>query len=141
MTRKTLVDTDALYAVLQALIGPGHLVRELQYTRGLPPLSLHPDRPAPRNPIDVLIENYTNSTSVAGERVPGPPNDALVAPHELTETAGFMAQAENALRWTTLLRMYKADVIEVLHGSGMIVQVVDNAIKEEREQRAAANPS
>jgi hypothetical protein len=47
------VDAEALQQVLNALIGPGHHIRELQFTRGLPPLGS-----LPRNPIDLLIEQY-----------------------------------------------------------------------------------
>jgi hypothetical protein len=41
------VDRDALFQVLQALVGPGHLIRELQFTRGLPD-----------NPINKLVDQY-----------------------------------------------------------------------------------
>lgn len=52
MTKKTVtVDADALYKILQALVGPGHLIRELQFTRSLHKMG-HP------NPIDILIEEY-----------------------------------------------------------------------------------
>ena len=44
------VDPGALYALLSALSGPPHWVRELQATRGLPG--------DPINPIDKLVEQY-----------------------------------------------------------------------------------
>lgn len=52
MTSATItVDRKALHTVLQALVGPGHLIRELQHTRSLHKMG-HP------NPIDTLIEQY-----------------------------------------------------------------------------------
>lgn len=45
------VSADALHQVLQALVGPGHLIRELQATRSLHKLG-HP------NAIETLIETY-----------------------------------------------------------------------------------
>lgn len=50
---KIEVSADALRAVLQALNGPPHYIRELQCTRGLPQLG-----DMPPNPIDVLIAEY-----------------------------------------------------------------------------------
>lgn len=44
------VDPGALYALLSALSGPPHRVRELQATRGLPGDQM--------NPIDKLVEQY-----------------------------------------------------------------------------------
>lgn len=44
------VNADALRQVLQALVGPGHLIRELQATRG--PIV------GKDNPINLLIEEY-----------------------------------------------------------------------------------
>lgn len=41
------VDRAALRQVLEALIGPGHLIRELQFTRSLPD-----------NPINKLVDQY-----------------------------------------------------------------------------------
>ena len=49
---EVLVDKDALRRVLEALVGPPHLIRELQVTRG--PLV------GDDNPINILIENYNN---------------------------------------------------------------------------------
>ena len=43
------VNAEALRQVLQSLIGPSHLIRELQYTRGIP---------GDENPIDMLIREY-----------------------------------------------------------------------------------
>lgn len=45
------VDASALRQVLAALIGPAHLIRELQATRSLHKLG-HP------NPIDILLEQF-----------------------------------------------------------------------------------
>lgn len=47
---KITVSADALQAVLKALVGPGHLVRELQATRG--PLT------GELNPINILIDEF-----------------------------------------------------------------------------------
>jgi hypothetical protein len=46
--QKVTVSAKALRQVLQALVGPGHYIRELQVTRG----------PLFNNPIDTLIEEY-----------------------------------------------------------------------------------
>lgn len=68
MTKTITVNADALYEVLQALVGPGHHIRELQATRSLHKLG-HP------NPIDTLIEDYEASRAAptaaepAGEAV------------------------------------------------------------------------
>lgn len=48
------VPQDALCQVLRALMGPGHLIRELQATMNLPPLAGHD------NPINVLVQAYNN---------------------------------------------------------------------------------
>lgn len=48
------VSADALRQVLQALIGPGHHIRELQATRSLHKLG-HP------NPIETLLEQYNEA--------------------------------------------------------------------------------
>jgi hypothetical protein len=48
---KVIVDHQALLLVLSALNGPGHHIRELQTTRGLP---------GGTNPIDQLIEDISN---------------------------------------------------------------------------------
>lgn len=45
------VSAEALYEVLTALNGPGHLIRELQVTRDKPPVLTG-------NPIDLLISQY-----------------------------------------------------------------------------------
>lgn len=45
------VNADALRQVLVALTGPGHLIRELQFTRDNPPIMTG-------NPIDTLIRDY-----------------------------------------------------------------------------------
>jgi hypothetical protein len=50
MGKKVVVDANALRMVIQALVGPGHYIRELQATRGLPGDD--------RNPIDQLVEEY-----------------------------------------------------------------------------------
>ena len=43
------VSSEALQAVLKALLGPGHYIRELQVTMGLP---------GNENPIDTLVKEY-----------------------------------------------------------------------------------
>lgn len=47
---KVEVDAIALHAVLHALIGPDHLIRELQATRRIHPLV--------QNPIETLLRDY-----------------------------------------------------------------------------------
>lgn len=50
MSKRTItVDADALHQVLQALMGPAHLIRELQTTRGLPVCSAM-SSPTPSTP-------------------------------------------------------------------------------------------
>lgn len=50
MSRQVIeVDAEALRAVLAALVGPGHLVRELQVTLNLPGFE---------NPIRTLVNQY-----------------------------------------------------------------------------------
>lgn len=61
MKQMIQVDADALRALLQALNGPGHLIRELQVTRG--PLF------AKENPIEILIANYNAAILKAREVV------------------------------------------------------------------------
>lgn len=48
------VDAEALQQVLQALVGPGYLIRELQATRDKPPLFTG-------NPIDTLVREYNEA--------------------------------------------------------------------------------
>jgi hypothetical protein len=55
---KVSVSADALYSVLQALNGPGHLIRELQFTRDAPPIMTG-------NPIDTLIRDYNEAVAKA----------------------------------------------------------------------------
>ena len=52
------VDAEALGEVLRALKGPGHLIRELQVTRG----KLF------NNPIDTLIEQYNEQAEQHNSR-------------------------------------------------------------------------
>ncbi len=51
------VNADALRQVLKALIGPGHLIRELQVTRG----GLF------ENPIDKLVAEFNAQVQTANE--------------------------------------------------------------------------
>lgn len=48
---KITISAEPLRQILQALLGPGHHIRELQATRSLHALG-HP------NPIDTLVEEY-----------------------------------------------------------------------------------
>ena len=57
--KEVIVDADALKKVLGALNGPGHLIRELQATRG--PLV------GDNNPINILIENYNSAVNQHNE--------------------------------------------------------------------------
>ena len=50
------VAAEPLRQVLQALIGPGHLIRELQATRSLHALTYD-------NPIELLIEQFNDSVN------------------------------------------------------------------------------
>lgn len=52
---KVTVNANALRQVLQALIGPGHLIRELQITRNLP---------GSENPIDTLVREYNSAVEL-----------------------------------------------------------------------------
>lgn len=54
MSNRIEVDADALYQVLQALIGPGHHIRELQATVAI---SKFMDTP---NPITTLLDEYAD---------------------------------------------------------------------------------
>ena len=53
---KVYVDADALRSVLQALNGPGHLIRELQVIRSLGD-----------SPIDLLIKQFNEQMSAPRE--------------------------------------------------------------------------
>lgn len=57
MTQKVLVDAEALKQLLQACIGPEHLIRELQFTRNVDPVGTG-GRPN-LNPINVLLDEYS----------------------------------------------------------------------------------
>jgi hypothetical protein len=59
--RKVEVDADALYQVLQALIGPGHLIRELQVMRAFKD-----------NPIDLLVTQYNQQVQEPGDAASNP---------------------------------------------------------------------
>lgn len=62
-SKTVAVDAEALGQILQALIGPGHHIRELQATRSLHALGYS-------NPIDTLIESYNAAiaaTAATGE--------------------------------------------------------------------------
>ena len=60
-TGKIMINADALRQVLEALNGPGHLIRELQYTRNMPI-----GKP---NPIDVLIGDYNQCAEAYNKQV------------------------------------------------------------------------
>lgn len=57
---KITVTKEALRQVLAALVGPGHLIRELQLTRE--PMALFKD-----NPINVLVAEYNAAPAQGGE--------------------------------------------------------------------------
>lgn len=57
-----IVSAEALRQVLQALIGPPHLIREIQFTRGLP---------GDDNPIDLLVREYNEQATGAKEGAHG----------------------------------------------------------------------
>lgn len=57
------VDAKALRTVLQALIGPPHLIREIQMTRGVAALTGD-------DPIGVLIEDFNNAVNPARQPAP-----------------------------------------------------------------------
>ena len=59
---KVLVDAYALGLLLHALVGASYKVRELQATRGLPPLPGHDP-----NPIDTLVEQYNAAINAHAE--------------------------------------------------------------------------
>jgi hypothetical protein len=54
------VDASALREVLLALVGPPHLVRELQATRDKPPLF-------EGNPIDTLLSDFNRAVESAAK--------------------------------------------------------------------------
>lgn len=72
MSTKITISAEPLRQILQALTGPGHLIREIQYTRSLHALG-HP------NPIDTLIEEYNeevrkaNNVTGSSDKVPESP--------------------------------------------------------------------
>jgi hypothetical protein len=55
------VDKKALKKILEALTGPGHLIRELQATRDLPPMRLSEGDELYENPINILLKQYNAS--------------------------------------------------------------------------------
>lgn len=55
---KVFVSAEPLRQVLQALIGGGHLIRELQMTRGIP---------GDENPIDQLVREYNEQAKATQE--------------------------------------------------------------------------
>lgn len=68
--RMVTVNAKALQQVLNALVGPGHYIRELQVTRG----------PLFDNPIDLLIEQFN-------AQAPSKPKDCPhAAPHRYCAT-------------------------------------------------------
>jgi hypothetical protein len=56
MPDKILVDAKALKQILEALMGPHHLVLELQATRNIPK-----ELVSTENPINVLIRNFNEA--------------------------------------------------------------------------------
>lgn len=62
---KVEVDHIALHAVLHALIGPEHLIRELQATR-----RIHPLVP---NPIETLLKDYEAWRRGSDDPIGSPP--------------------------------------------------------------------
>lgn len=76
----TPVNTEALRQVLEALNGPGHLIRELQSTRTIAKLT------APPSPIDVLIEDYKQSLAPV-EAVQAAPDSRAAVPAGAEATA------------------------------------------------------
>ncbi|MFM9928167.1 hypothetical protein VLK31_34715 [Variovorax sp. H27-G14] len=65
------VNADALRQVLQALVGPGHYIRELQFTRSLHKLG-HP------NAINTLLEDY-EAAALRAQAVEGEQSAPAVA--------------------------------------------------------------
>ena len=59
------VNAKALRAVLEALNGGGHLIRELQTTRDRPPIHIG-------NPIDTLIAEYNEAVETHNYNNPDP---------------------------------------------------------------------
>jgi hypothetical protein len=60
---KVTVDAGALRQVLQALTGPGHLIRELQVTRGMP------GSDPSDNPIDQLTIEFNAAVEKHNEAI------------------------------------------------------------------------
>jgi len=78
------VDAEALGQLLQALVGEGHLVRELQTTRGLHKLG-HP------NPIETLIEQVNS-------RNPRTLTTAQLSQAERTELLDWVSACQSRYR-------------------------------------------
>lgn len=51
---KITVSAEPLRQILQALIGPDHYIRELQYTKD-------PVEAFPNNPINILVKEYNSA--------------------------------------------------------------------------------
>lgn len=61
MSAQILVDKDALFRVLQALVGPTHILNEMVYLQKSDDMI---KALGDENPIDVLIRNYEDSKTV-----------------------------------------------------------------------------
>lgn len=82
---KLEVSADALRQVLQALNGPAHFIRELQFTRTLPGTT---------NPINTLVDEYNAWANKKREEMGLPPQDPEAPPAQ--EQAGSENQPDAA---------------------------------------------
>ena len=60
MANQILVDKDALFKVLKALTGPQHILNEMTYLQKCDDMI---KSISPKNPIDILINDYEESVS------------------------------------------------------------------------------
>ena len=93
------VDMKALGEVLRALVGPGHLIRELQVTRG--------SQISDSNPIDLLIKQY--NAKAEGIRVSNLMQQ--VTPYNGELAVGCVVEATNGNQLRSGASWYKDAVV------------------------------
>jgi hypothetical protein len=73
--KKVTVSSEALVAVLHALVGPDYFIRELQATRDKPPFLTG-------NPIDILIKEYNEAVVAYNQEIEANGSPTVIAPRE-----------------------------------------------------------
>ena len=97
------VNADALRQVLEALNGPGHLIRELQYTRG--PLVGHD------NPINILVKEFNQAVvDYDADNIPTMENDGFVDKAIATVSITLWESANGGMTNAVQLLVRPADV-------------------------------